>query len=59
MEKLIILSIVVVSFVVPLSLAVARYPRKALRRTQAIVFLYIVVWAYLCTRWYPQLVQLK
>jgi hypothetical protein len=58
-EKLIILSVVVVSMALPGWLATAARPRPALRRAQILVFLFVIVWAFLCTRWYPQLVPLK
>jgi uncharacterized membrane protein YidH (DUF202 family) len=58
-EKLIILSIVLVSMGVPAWLSVSRRPRHALRRAQLAVFLFISVWGYLCLHWYPRLVQLK
>jgi hypothetical protein len=57
--KLIILSIVIVSFLFPLPLATAANPRRALRRTQIAFFFFVIVWAYLCARWYPTLVELK
>lgn len=59
MAKIIILSIILVSFGVPLWLAAAPRPRQALRRVQWILFVYIVVWAFLCLRVYPQLVPLE
>ena len=59
MAKLIILSIVLISFALPIRLAASPHPRRTLRRMQTIVFVYIFVWAYMCVRWYPQLVPLK
>jgi len=57
--KLIILSIVFVSFCVPIWLSGQAKPRRALRRTQRIIFFSILVWAYLCLHWYPALVQVE
>jgi hypothetical protein len=57
--KLIILSIIIMTFVVPAFLAASPRPKQALKRTQAIMLVYIVIWAYMCVRWYPQLVPLK
>jgi hypothetical protein len=57
--KLIIFSIVLVSFVVPVWLSTAKQPRRALRRTQRIVLVFIVVWALMCLRWYPELVEVQ
>jgi hypothetical protein len=59
MAKLIILSIVLVSFAVPVRLARAPRPRRALRRAQGIVLAFVVVWAVMCLRWYPHLVTLE
>jgi hypothetical protein len=58
-EKLIIFSIVLVSFGTPIWLAVSKQPRRAFRRMQGIILLFIVVWSLMCLRWYPQLVQLQ
>jgi hypothetical protein len=57
--KLIILSIVLVSFGVPVWLSSAKEPRRALRRAQRIVLVFIVVWALMCLHWYPQLVPVQ
>jgi|HubBroStandDraft_4_1064222.scaffolds.fasta_scaffold1842662_1 hypothetical protein len=59
MAKLIILSIVLVSFVLPIYLATASHPVRTLRRMQGIMFLYILFWSYLCLHWYPILVPLQ
>ena len=59
MEKLIILSIVFVSLGVPAWLAGSPRPRPALRKAQIIVFLFVIVWGYMCMRWYPRLVDVK
>jgi hypothetical protein len=58
-EKLIILSIVLVSFAVPIWFSTSPWPRRALRRTQWLVLAFIFVWALMCLRWYPRLVFLK
>jgi hypothetical protein len=59
MAKLIILSIVLVSFAVPVWLSTSPQPRRALRRAQRIILVFIVVWAFMCLHWYPELVPLK
>jgi len=59
MAKLIILSIVFVSFAVPIWLSTANNPARALRRVQTIVIVFMFVWAFMCLRWYPALVELK
>jgi hypothetical protein len=59
MAKLIILSIVLVSFAVPVWFSTSTQPRRALRRVQQIILVFIVVWAYMCLHWYPQLVPLE
>lgn len=58
MAKLIIFSIVLVSFGVPVWLSTSKQPRRALRRAQRIILLFIFVWAYLCLHWYPRLVAI-
>jgi hypothetical protein len=59
MEKLIILSIVIVTFAVPMWLSTSARPRRALRRAQWLVLGFIFVWAFMCLRWYPRLVPLQ
>lgn len=59
MAKLIILSIVIISFAVPVWLATAKRPRLALRRAQQLVAVFIVIWAFLCLRWYPSIVFIQ
>jgi hypothetical protein len=59
MAKLIILSIVIMSFAVPVRLSTAPRPRLALRRAQQIIAFFIVVWTFMCLRWYPTLVPLE
>lgn len=56
MAKLILLSIVIVSVVVPMLLATRRSPVRMLRNAQVAALLAVVVWAYMCISWYPQLV---
>jgi hypothetical protein len=59
MAKLIILSIVIMSFAVPVRLSTAARPRLALRRAQQIIAVFIVIWTFMCLRWYPTLVPLE
>jgi hypothetical protein len=59
MAKLIILSIVLVSFAVPVWFSTSVQPRRALRRAQRIIFVFIIVWAYMCIHWYPRLVPIE
>jgi hypothetical protein len=59
MAKLIILSVVLISFALPIYVSKSARPRAALRRTQFVVLGFIVIWALMCTRWYPELVPLK
>jgi hypothetical protein len=58
-EKLIILSVVLVSFAIPVWASTAPRPRRALRRIQWATFLFLFAWAYMCLKWYPALVELK
>jgi hypothetical protein len=57
--KLIILSIVIVSFAVPVWLASSPQPARALRKAQRTMLVFIVIWALMCLKWYPALVELK
>jgi hypothetical protein len=59
MAKLIILSIVLVSFIGPLIFASSKQPRRALSRLQALFFLYVLLWAYMCLHWYPTMVVVE
>jgi hypothetical protein len=58
-EKLIILSVVLVSFALPVWQSTGPKSRAALRRVQWLILGFILIWAYMCTRCYPQLVELK
>jgi hypothetical protein len=40
-------------------MASSTQPRRALRRTQASIVLFIVVWALMCVYWYPELVHVE
>jgi hypothetical protein len=57
--KLIILSIVLMSFGLPIHLASARQARRSLRRMQTFTLVFIVAWAFMCLYWYPSIVTLK
>jgi hypothetical protein len=59
MAKLIIISIVLVSFAVPVYFSTRPSPRRTLRRVQWIMFGFTILWAYLCLHWYPTLVELQ
>jgi len=45
--------------IVPIALSNRATPRRALRRTQWIIFAYIVIWALMSIFWYPELVPLE
>lgn len=59
MAKLIILSIVFMSFLIPIRYSTQPNPQKSLKRVQVILLIFIVVWSVLCLRWYPALVPLE
>ncbi len=59
MAKLIIFSIVLVTFGVPIWLSAAPQPRLALRKTQRLLLGYIVIWVLMCVYWYPSLVHVE
>ena len=58
MSKLILLSIVIVSVVVPMMLASRKAPKRALRTSQIVTTLFIIVWACMCLYWYPRIVPI-
>jgi hypothetical protein len=57
--KLIILSVILVSFAVPIRLAKSPRPAQALRRTRLTILGFIVIWTFMCLKWYPTLVFLQ
>ena len=59
MAKLIILSIVLASFTVPVWFANTKAPRRGVRNMQRVMIVFILVWAYLCLHWYPALVPIE
>ena len=59
MAKLIILSILIVTVLLPASMSSSLQPRKALRQVQGLVVAFVIVWGYMCLHWYPELVPLK
>ncbi len=59
MAKLILLSIVLVSMIVPIALAARPGGKKALKKAQWTIVAFAVVWALACTYWYPALVPLE
>jgi hypothetical protein len=56
LAKLIIFAVVLASFGVPTWLAMDQRPKRAVRKMQMIMFVFILVWAYLCLHWYPAIV---
>jgi hypothetical protein len=59
MEKLIVLSIVLFTAIVPLALASSKAPKRTIRRIQIWSLVAAFVWAYACRTWYPQLVPVE
>ncbi len=59
MAKLIVISVLLVTFVVATSLSKAKSPKSALKKAQWLVIAYVFVWAYMCLNWYPQLVPVE
>jgi hypothetical protein len=59
MGKLILLSLFLVSFAVPIRLSTRAAPHTALRRAQWITIAYVFLWAYLCVSWYPHYVSIE
>jgi hypothetical protein len=59
MPKLIVISILLVTFVAATWFSNAKSPKSALRKAQWIVVVYVFVWGYMCLNWYPQLVPVE
>jgi hypothetical protein len=57
--KLILLSVVLVSMIIPIRLATRASPKRTLRRVQWTIVAFVFVWALLCIVWYPALVPLE
>jgi hypothetical protein len=57
--KLIILSIVLMSFAVPIWLSSSGNPRRDLRRAQGVLLAFVFLWAYLCLHVYPAIVPIE
>ena len=58
MAKLITLLAILASITVPMILAQRKSSRGSLRTAQIIVACFIILWGYLCTHVYPQLVPI-
>ena len=59
MAKLILLSIVLFTVIVPIALSSRPSPKRALRNVQIATFVAVFIWAYACRVWYPQLVTFE
>lgn len=56
MAKLIPLSLVLLSVVLPIALAVRPNPARTIRKVHVTIAVYIVIWAYLCLHVYTKYV---
>jgi hypothetical protein len=59
MAKLIVLSIIIFSVVVPTFFATVKSPKRVLRAIQIATVVSVAVWAFMCLTWYPMLVPLE
>jgi hypothetical protein len=59
MAKLILLSLIIFSVVLPMMMAARPKPQATLRQVVLIMVFVIVVWSQLCLRVYPQYVQIQ
>jgi len=59
LAKLILLAIVFFTSIVPLAASSATNARLTIRRIQIWTVLAVLVWAYACRAWYPQLVHVE
>jgi hypothetical protein len=57
MEKLILLSIILFTSIVPLVMSATPQPKRVLRGLQWATFIATFMWAYACRVWYPTLVN--
>lgn len=58
MAKLIMLVVIIATIGVPMTLAQRKTPKTSLRTTQILVGVIVVIWGYLVTHVYPQLVPI-
>ena len=58
MAKLIMLLVIIATIGVPMTLAQRKAPKSSLRTTQIVVGMVILLWGYLVTHVYPQLVPI-
>jgi hypothetical protein len=56
MAKLIVLSVILLTIVMPIWLSDRPNPKKSLRLIWIVLVVYAFVWAALCTQCYPKLV---
>lgn len=56
MAKLITLVVILWSVLVPIAMCTRPAPKRVLRSIQILTFGVVVIWAYLCLAYYPQLV---
>ena len=59
MAKLILLSIVLFTSILPALLCTTRSPTRALRWIHVLTIIAVFCWAYGCRVWYPQLVTVE
>lgn len=59
MSKLILLSIILFTVIVPIAMSKRSSPKRTLRSIQIATFVATWVWAYACRVWYPQLVTFE
>ena len=59
MAKLILLSVILFSVVVPILFAGVKSPKRTLRWIQIAAVISVAVWAFMCLTWYPALVPIE
>jgi hypothetical protein len=57
--KLILLSVVIFTVVIPILFSGSKSPKRVLRTIQVATVVCVAVWAFLCLTWYPALVPLE
>ena len=59
MAKLILLSVILFSVIVPIVFATTKSPKRTLRGIQIAAVVSVAIWAFLCLTFYPAMVPIE
>ncbi|MDB4993421.1 MAG: hypothetical protein JWM74_853 [Myxococcaceae bacterium] len=59
MAKLILLSVILFSVIVPIVFAKTKSPKRTLRGIQIATLVSVAIWAFLCLTFYPAMVPIE